>query len=315
MEQDPAPARWQPTCFAGEARLRFETDSVELQAWLSGQSVTRDVSNASDTDTDTDNRMMAVQLWADEALLLAEWPLGPLQPDPRRLTPVGGRVPLAQPAGQARRRLALKLVSGQPGSWDRLHDCKRLLLPHRFLQPSLTGSVQVRFAGGELKLAIAGISNPRVAGELSGTLALELWALQRPYDGGPFQGQPLGSLTLGSLGGQEQWSDLGPSWRWPDTVPLAVAQGPLTLMLREWTPAAYVTRDWRRLDWPRQPDDGQAVSVNRSTTARLRSVPGVSDRLARQLVASRPFASLDELLRVRGMNERLHARLRDRLVL
>lgn len=308
MEQDPAPARWQPTCFAGEARLHFETDNVELQAWLGCQPGTRDIS-------DTGNRTMAVQLWADEALLLAEWPLGPLQPDQQRLAPVGGRVPLVQPAGQARRRLALKLVSGQPGSWDRLHACKRLVLPHRFLQPSLAGSVQVRVHGDELKLAIAGISNLRAAGELSGTLALELWALQQPYDGGPFQGQPLGSLTLGRLGGQQQWSDLCPSWHWSAAaLPLAGQQGQLTLMLREWTPAAYVTRDWRRLDWPRQPD-GQAVSVNRSTTARLRSVSGVSDRLARQLVASRPFASLEQLQRVRGMNNRLYARLRDQLVL
>jgi hypothetical protein len=307
MEQDPDLPRWQPACLAGNARLRFETDSVELQAWLSCQPVTRDVSDAG-------NRTMALQLWADETLLLAEWPLGLLQPDPRRLASVGGRAPLVQPAGQARRRLALKLVSGHPGGWDQLHDCKRVLLPHRFLQPSLTGALQVHLEAGELRLALDGINNPRAAGELSGTLALELWALERPYDGGPFQGQPLGSLTLGRLGGQQQWRQLSPSWRWPDTAPLAVPKGQLTLMLREWTPAAYVTRDWRTLDWPRQPD-GQAISVNRSTTARLRSVPGVSDKLARQLVASRPFTTLEQLQRVRGMSDRLYARLRDRLVL
>ncbi len=304
MEQDPALPRWQPTCFAGEARLRFETDSVELQTWLSGR----------DIASHADSRTMAVQLWADDALLLAEWPLGLLRPDPRWLAPVGGRAPLAQPAGQARRQLSLKLISGQLGAWDRLHDCKRLLLPHRFLQPSLTGAPQTRLEAGELKLVIDGISNPRAVGELSGTLALELWALQRPYDGGPFQGQPLGGVMLGSLGGQQQWSELRPSWRWPEAAPLAAPRGQLTLMLREWTPAAYVTRDWRRLDWPRQPDS-QAVSVNRSTTARLRSVPGISDKLARRLVASRPFASLEQLQRVRGMSERLYTRLRDRLVL
>jgi len=52
MEQDPALPRWQATGLAGEARLRFETDSVELQAWLScqpGSSDVSDVSNASDS--------------------------------------------------------------------------------------------------------------------------------------------------------------------------------------------------------------------------------------------------------------------------
>lgn len=307
MEQDPALPHWRPTRFAGEPQLRFETDSVELRAWL-------DCQPGSINRNDTGNRGMALQLWADESLLLAEWPLGALQPDSRRLASVGGRVALAQPAGQAGRRLALRLVSGQQGAWDRLHDCKRLLRPCRFLQPGLTGALQVSIDAGRLELAIDGIVNPRPAGELSGTLALELWALQRPYDGGSFQGQPLGSVTLGCLGGQQQWSDLRPSWHWPAAAPAAKPKGQLTLMLREWTPAAYVTRDWRALDWPRQPGS-QSLSLNHATTARLRSLPGVSDKLARQLVASRPYHSLEQLRRVRGMDERLYARLRDRLVL
>ena len=85
-------------------------------------------------------------------------------------------------------------------------------------------------------------------------------------------------------------------------------------MLREWTSSGYVTRDWRALDWP-QPAGAVVPSINRSTTARLRSLPGISDKLARTIVASRPFASLDELQRVRGMSERLYARLRDRVTL
>ena len=307
MEQDPALPRWRPTRFAGDTQLSFETDSVELRTWL-------DCQPGSIQDHGAGKRCMALQLWADESLLLAEWPLGALQADETRRAGVGGRVALAQPAGQAGRRLAIKLVSGQPGAWDRLHDCRRLLRPHRFLQPGLTGALQVRLEAGLLELAIDGIGNPRAAGGLSGTLALELWALQRPYEGGPFQGQPLGSVTLGCLGGQQQWHHLRPSWAWPEVTPAAKPQGQLTLMLREWTPAAYVTRDWRVLDWPRQPGS-QSISLNQSTTARLRSLPGVSERLARRLVASRPFSSLEQLQRTRGMNERLYAGLRDRLVL
>ncbi len=310
MEQDPALPRWQPTCFAGQAHLHFDTDSVELQAWLSCQPVLPAVGAVGD------NRTRVLQLWADETLLLAQWPLEQLRPDHSRLARVGGRAPLAQPAGQARRRLALKLVGGETGTWDRVHDCQRLVLPHRFLQPRLTGVVRASLEADQLRLAIDGISNPRAAGELSGTLALELWALQPPYEGGPFQGQPLGSVTLGCLGGQQQWSALCPSWHWPSTpLPPASQRGQLTLMLREWSPGAYVTRDWRQLAWPGQPDDEPAVSLNRSTTARLRALPGVSERLAHRLVASRPFASLEQLQRVRGISDGLYGRLRDRLVL
>lgn len=307
MEQDPALPRWRPIRFAGEPQLCFETDSVELRAWL-------DCQPGSIKGNHAGHRSMALQLWADESLLLAEWRPGPLQPDSRRLASVSGRVALAQPAGQAGRRLALRLVSGQPGTWDRLHDCKRFLLPHRFQQPGLTGALQVSLEADRLQLMLDGIANPRPAGELSGTLALELWALQRPYGGGPFQGQPLGSVTLGCLGGQQQWNELHPSWHWPAARQATEPRSQLTLMLREWTPAAYVTRDWRVLDWPRQPGR-QSLSLNHATTARLRSLPGLSDKLARQLVASRPFSSIEQLQQVRGMDERLYARLRDRLVL
>ena len=100
----------------------------------------------------------------------------------------------------------------------------------------------------------------------------------------------------------------------PELALATAEKGRLTLMLRGWTPAASVTRDWRALDWPRQPGS-QSLSLNHATTARLRSLPGVRDKLARQLVASRPYHSLEQLQQVRGMDERLYARLRHRLVL
>ncbi|MDD2728696.1 helix-hairpin-helix domain-containing protein [Malikia sp.] len=303
MHQDSTPTPWMPTAFAGEASLRFETDRVELRAGLRGGSLAVGA-----------RRPMALQLWADDSLLLAELPLGALQPDARGLARISASLPLRPPAGQSKRRLSLSLVSGRPGTWDRLHDRQRFAIPQRFLQPALEGAVQARLEGGTLQLGIEAIVNPRDAADISGRLALELWALEQPYAGGDFRGQPLGSTLLGSLGGQQRRNRLNPAWCLPETPPASPARTHLTLMLREWTQSAYVTRDWRALDWP-QPSGAAAPSINRSTTARLRSVPGISDKLARTIVASRPFASLDELQRVRGMNARLYARLRDRVLL
>lgn len=304
MHQDSAPTPWMPTAFAGEASLRFGADRVELQAGLRGRSVA----------AGTEVQPMALQLWADDSLLLAELPLSTLEPDAQGLARISASPLLTTPAGQSRRRLSLTLVSGRPGAWNRVHDRQRFALPQRFLQPGLEGAVHARLEGGALLVGIEAIVNPRATSDTSGTLGLELWALEQPYSGGDFQGQPLGSTALGSLAGQQHRTGLKLAWPLPETSPAAPARAHLTLMLREWTSSGYVTRDWRALDWL-QISGAAAPSINRSTTARLRSVPGVSDKLARTIVASRPFASLDELQRMRGMSARLYARLRDRVTL
>jgi Helix-hairpin-helix motif len=300
MDQDFAPGRWLPTSFA-EAFLRFHGDLVELRMQLRCRGM---------ATGEPGQRL--VQLLADDELLLAELPLGPLQPDAAGLARVSATVIPNPPAGQHARKLSLALVSARPGGADKLHDRWRFALPHRFAQPSLEGAVRLQLASALPTLGIEAISNPRAAVDRSGTLALELWSLDQPYQGGSFQGKPLGSVTLGSLAGQQRWTGLSQAWHLP-VLHEEPASSHLTLMLREWTTAGYVTRDWRELDWPRH-RAGPVISLNRSSTAALRSVHGVSDRLARTIVASRPFATVDELRRVRGMSARLFARLRDRAV-
>lgn len=288
-------ASWPPAAFAEPARLHFANDRVELAATLHCP--------------DPGERQWALQLWADDSLLVAELVLGKLHPDLRDQVRVSGTAPLTPPAGQAARRLSLTLVSGRAGRWERLHERQRLALPHRFLQPGLEGSVRSELDGQDFVLELETVVNPRPAADLSGTLALELWAIDGHYGGGHWQGEPLGAVALDRLGGQQRWSGLRQPWRLPE----ARGRKRLTLMLREWTAAGYVTRDWRMLDWP----DAAAgpLSINRATTAALRALPGLSDKLARTLVASRPFAAVEELRRVRGMNERLYAKLRDRVEL
>lgn len=288
-------ASWPPAAFTEPARLHFANDRVELSATLHCP--------------EPGERQWALQLWADDSLLVAELVLGKLHPDLRDRVRVSGAVPLTPPAGQAARRLSLALVSGRAGHWDRLHERQRFALPHRFLQPCLEGPVRGELDGPHFVLELDAVTNTRAEADLSGTLALELWAIDGHYAGGHWQGEPLGSVALGRLGGQQRWNGLRQHWHLPE----ARGRKQLTLMLREWTAAGYVTRDWRTRDWPQ--DAASPLSINRSTTAALRALPGLSDKLARTLVASRPFASVEELRRVRGMNERLYAKLRDRVEL
>ena len=304
MDPHPAPASWLPASIAAAA-LHFDGDQVELDTRLRCQRLPSGAAG----------QRLALQLLADDALLLAELPLGPLQPDAAGLARVHATLRVAVPAGQCRRKLSLRLAALAPDGGSRPLDRWSFALPRSFVQPGLEGAVRLRLAKAIPTLEIDAIHNPRPAGDGSGTLALEFWSLARAYQGGDFQGEPLGSITLGSLAGQQRWRALSQSWSLPvlreDSEQRA--SGHLTLMLREWTPAGYVTRDWRELDWPSHPAPA-LLSLNRCSTASLRSVPGVSDRLARTIVAARPFASVDELSRVRGMNARLLARLRDRIM-
>lgn len=298
MDLEPACDSWLPSSIA-DAALRFDGEQVELRAQLRCRSLA----------TGASGQRQTLQLLADEDLLLAELALEALQADATGLASIQTTLALNPPAGQQSRKLSLALVTHADGKvWQ---DRWRFALPRRFLQPSLEGAVRLRIANGMPTLEIDAISNPRAAA-VSGTLALELWTLERPYRGGSFQGQPLGSVTLGSLAGQQRWSSWCRSWQLPER-PAARASGPLTLMLREWTPAGYVTRDWRELDWPR--DAASEIPINRCSTAALRSLPGISDRLARIIVASRPFAALDDLRRVRGMSAKAYSRLLDRVTI
>jgi DNA uptake protein ComE-like DNA-binding protein len=111
------------------------------------------------------------------------------------------------------------------------------------VQPKLSGNVTCALADGMATLTVDAIENPRAEDNLSGTLALEVWALDAPYAGGSWQGIPVASMILGVLGGGNALTDCN------FVVPAAAPEGPgvLTLMLREWGSAGYVTRDYCNL--------------------------------------------------------------------
>src|SRR5262245_41877841 len=56
-----------------------------------------------------------------------------------------------------------------------------------------------------------------------------------------------------------------------------------------------------------------AVDVNRASVAELATIDGIGDKMAARIVASRPYASLDELLRVRGIGKKRLEKWRARL--
>lgn len=353
--------------FGGSTQLgenhgyRFDGDFVHLNA---------DV-NFSDDDLGAD-AIWSLQLWASDngfsgsglaGVKVAELAIEPMP---------GGIVASAlcnaiPPAGAADQVLALALVACAADGQVQVRDLAVYESAENFFQPRLVGNVSCALKDGNAELIIEAIANPRAEDNLSGTLALEVWALDTPYAGGDWTGSPVASVIIGVLGGGNQWTDC--QFNVPAAMPAEGAA--LTVMLREWTPAGYVTRDYRNfaaaavktevtpvpatvveiepvvetkavaakpekaakapatevkkeaaeaVKKPAKKVAGakaaaKAVSVNTASEAELLAVKGLPPSVARAIIAARPFATLEDLCKAKGMGPKMLAKLRDLLAL
>jgi DNA uptake protein ComE-like DNA-binding protein len=376
---------------------RFEGDFVHLNAEV----------NFADTELAA-GRSWALQLWASDrgfsgaelsGVKVAEMPIQPVAGS----LLVTGLCNAMPPAGTADHVVGLALVASAADGQPEVGDLAVYPSGEVFFQPSLVGNVACTLSDGTAELAIDAIANPRAADNVSGTLALEVWALDAPYAGGSWTGSPVASLILGVLGGGSEWTDC----RYNVPAALPVDGAALTVMLREWTPAGYVTRDYRNFaavpaavatvtkveavvteeaapkaeaavkaepvveaeapvkaepapkakpaDKPtaavvaakpaaavkapvevKQPEVKKAevkpaakparkaattkatarpVSVNNGSEAELLAVKGLPPSVARAIIAGRPFATLDEVCKAKGMGPKMLAKLRDLLAL
>ena len=309
------------TALGGNHGYRLDGDSVHLNAEVTLA--------AGDLQ---DGSAWSLQLWASADGFAEQAPAGvkvaefALQPLPGCFV-VDACVAALPPAGQAAYAMALMLVAAAADGSVVVRDLAVYPTPQLFLQPQLAGDVACRIADGSAEITVERIVNPRAADNISGTLALEVWALDSPYVGGAWTGTPVASLVLGQLAGGEAWTDC----RY--TVPAVAADGAaLTVMLREWTAAGYLTRDYRQLPAlaaaapvaevapvvvPAKPAAKKAaakkpaaaapaaVSINSASVDELAAVKGLSRAVAAAIVAGRPYATLADLKRVKGMGPKL----------
>lgn len=231
-------------CLGGEFGYRMEGDSASLNAALA----VLDEQQLAAAD-------WALQLWACDAdangrlqgIKVAEVALGALHGRVSDRSTVAGDTIALPPAGHGAHTMVLALASGTSGHYGQIHDFAVFGTPQHFTQPRLDGVVGYKFGEQSVRLSVERIENPREAGSTSGTLALELWALDSPYSGGAFAGSLLGGVQLGSLDGQSYWREVSVN---ADTAALAAGNWNLVLMLREWTPAGFVTRDYSNFAAP-----------------------------------------------------------------
>lgn len=319
----------------------------------------------------------SLQLWAhpgastDAAgagFLVAEAALPPLAEFADTAEPVFVHAPARPPAGDRDYALSLALVAHPRGGESRVEDSAGFARREQFDQPRLSGAIGFRVDGDRVQVTVQTLLGRRDARNLSGSLALELWALPAAYAGGEFAGRPVTtSAQLGQLGGQEAWSNLNlPLVR---TAELRAGDTPV-LMLREWNGAGFVTVDFTNFaplpataaatavaaesaveavvevgpetraepavaaapaaDAPvapapapiaapakpaRRTTKSGKVSVNRASVEELAAVKGLPLAVAQRIVEQRPFKHFADLVNVRGLGEKLLARLRSLLEL
>lgn len=238
------------------------------------------------------------------------------------------------PAGQSEQTLVLALVAATTDgrSGGEIHDL--VVYPRReiFTLPRLINGAIAGLREGHVVLTAGAIENPRDHGNLSGSLSLELWALPAAYNGGDFTGSPIAGAELGSLAGQCRLTEL----HLPLVATLPQQNSHLVLMLREWNGVTYLTRDFVNLAEPfiapvataKSKSNRQAtkpakrtsksvatkkVSVNLGTEDDLAAVKKLSHPIARAIIAGRPFTTINDLIKVKGMGPKLLAKVRSHL--
>ncbi|GAB6141544.1 hypothetical protein JCM14076_22730 [Methylosoma difficile] len=120
----------------------------------------------------------------------------------------------------------------------------------------MAGDCGYEIIGQQAIITIAEIANNRNQGMISGTLAVELWALPHAYNGGDFSGSFLAGTCIGELYDQHYLANCRYELDFQEP---SEGEWTLVLMLREWMGDAYVTRDYMNFAVPYLVDNKPAI--------------------------------------------------------
>jgi competence ComEA-like helix-hairpin-helix protein len=253
----------------------------------------------------------------------------PLVPHTHR---VEAQVPARLPVQGLAHTMLLALLE-LDGSERRLHDVASYPALETFPAPHFEGAVGYQIRSHEVALQAAAVANPRAGSNISGTLSLELWAVPQgsalPESGA---GVCLAAAQLAPIAGGQSARALECRAAFHEPPPGVFT---LELLLREWTQAfGYLTRDRRGFDLtyrvaaaqpevapePRAPESvppapvsvgrSRVVSIQSASVEELARVKGLNLKIAKEIVKARPFAALDDLLRVHGIGRKTFDKLR-----
>lgn len=185
----------------------------------------------------------------------------------------------------------------------------------------MAGSCSYSVEQPRVVITIGEIANNREPGNLSGTLSIELWALEEPYQGGGFTGVALAGTQIGELAGQHFLSDC----RY-DLVYQEPPEGTwnLVLMLREWEGSGFITRVYANFPIPyvvpgRIETRDNVVNVSftdkEKAAAKSKTVEGQREQGKEQSASRKPAqarsgvslnrASAEEISGIKGVSAKL----------
>jgi len=150
---------------------------------------------------------------------------------------------------QGQYAMVLVLAAGEGGRYDQVHDFSNYAERQQFEGPRLEGTSGYRFEEDGVLLQAEGVRNTRDEDNLSGSLALELWALSEPYQGGDLRGTLLASAPIGRLSGNSEERYIE---RYARLNQAPAGEWRLALVLTEWTHAGHVARDYSNFALPYQ---------------------------------------------------------------
>jgi hypothetical protein len=238
--------------------------------------------------------------------------------DPQHLQ---ASAPARLPPHRGGHAMVLVLASDRAGAFEDVHDFANYDERQEFYLPHFAGAAGYSVEGEEVIMRVDRISNPREPNNLSGSLSLELRANAEPRASAEQPDLVLARAPIGRLAGGA-WLDAS-EWRVPFHAPPA-GEWSVALELLEWTAAGPATRDRCVFAAPyRTPAPAEApappepalVSIQTATVDELARVQGLTRKLASEIVKARPFLSLADLLRVRGIGEKTARKLKGRLTL
>jgi competence ComEA-like helix-hairpin-helix protein len=122
----------------------------------------------------------------------------------------------------------------------------------------LAGNCGFRIDGDRVLVSLDSIVSDRDYGNISGSLNIELWAMQQPYTSGEPEGECLAATTIGTLSG----GHFLPECRY-DLIFNKPSAGRwnLVLLLREWSEQGLVTCDQVNFDVPFEAYEDQEVTL------------------------------------------------------
>jgi hypothetical protein len=151
-------------------------------------------------------------------------------------------VAFARPPAPARDYAMVLVLAAQQGDGVHVFDFANYPQRQRFVVPHMLGSASYQLVEGDrVDLRVAQVFNPRSEHNLSGSLALQLWAQREPFHGAEPRGTLLASVDLGQLAGQ---ANVGSIDQRAALSRPAAGESHVVLLLSEWTAEGYVVRDY-----------------------------------------------------------------------